>query len=269
MEGKDIKAFQDEILTWWKNHARVLPWREDPTPYHVLISEIMLQQTQVARVIPKYHQFLATFPDIEILAQAETKELLRVWSGLGYNRRAIWLREAARQIQERGEFPRTVKELRMLKGIGPYTSRSILIFAFNEDVAAVDTNIRRVFIASGFADECTTEKELQRLAEKILPKGRSSDWHNALMDYGSEVLTSLSTGIAPTSKQPRFEGSSRQIRGRILQLLSERTSMDLESMRSALAATDCAREDLEGILKGLIADGLVEETGSGSYSIAS
>ena len=267
LDLKKVKRFQEEVLDWWDCNARDLPWRRDPTPYKVLISEVMLQQTQVNRVIPKYHEFLDTFPDLECLASADTKTLLKVWSGLGYNRRAIWLREAANQIIERGNFPRSDTELRSLKGIGPYTSRSILIFAFNEDLAAVDTNIRRVFIASDFADEFTSEKELQEIAETLLPKGRSSDWHNALMDYGSSVLTSASTGIAPTSRQPKFDGSSRQIRGKVLQLLTESKSLDLDAIRSELKIDSCDQKDLMGILNGLISDELVERTSSGTYRI--
>jgi A/G-specific adenine glycosylase len=141
------------------------------------------------------------FPTLESLAAAETKHLLSVWAGLGYNRRALWLREAANQIIERGGFPQEHAELRKLKGIGPYTSRSILIFAFNQDLAAVDTNIRRVMIAAGFATEEMTESQLQEVANVLLLRGQSRDWHNALMDYGSDILTSSSTGIAPLSKQ--------------------------------------------------------------------
>ncbi len=266
-DEKKVEEFQERILNWWKENARDLPWRREPTPYNVLISEIMLQQTQVNRVIPKFHEFLEAFPDIASLANADTKTLLTVWRGLGYNRRALWLREAAGQIVHIGEFPRDVNALRALKGIGPYTSRSILIFAFNEDLAAVDTNIRRVLIASGFADECTSDRELQEIAHRLVPQGRSSDWHNALMDYGSEVLTASSTGIAPTSKQPKYEGSSRQIRGKIIQILTEAKSLNLETIHSDLNTASCKKNDLKEILEGLISDNLVEKTSSGEYRI--
>ncbi|MBN2228919.1 MAG: Fe-S cluster assembly protein HesB, partial [Candidatus Thorarchaeota archaeon] len=231
---KSIEDFQQKVMSWWCENARDLPWRRDPTPYQVLVSEIMLQQTQVNRVIPKYLQFMEEFPTLDALASAETKHLLKIWRGLGYNRRAIWLRESAAQIVERGSFPQEVDELRKLRGIGPYTSRSILIFAFNKDVAAVDTNIRRVLIASGFATEEMTECQIQEVADSVLLKGRSSDWHNALMDYGSDVLTSSQTGIAPISRQSDFKGSTRQIRGIIIRLLTERESMTLEQLLTEL-----------------------------------
>ncbi|MGD9397706.1 MAG: Fe-S cluster assembly protein HesB [Candidatus Thorarchaeota archaeon] len=267
LKQNEVAAFQTKIMAWWKENGRDLPWRRDPSPYNVLVSEVMLQQTQVSRVIPKYNEFLETFPTIESLAKAETKHLLQVWSGLGYNRRALWLKEAARQILERGEFPRSVNELKELKGIGPYTSRSILIFAFNNDLAAVDTNIRRVLIASGFADESMKEKDLQDVANRILLKGRSRDWHNALMDYGSAVMTSSITGIAPTSKQPCYNGSSRQIRGELIRLLTQSEKVSISDLRSSL---DCDVElsELERILNRLVSDGLVEQTLSGDFHIA-
>ncbi|MFX1606919.1 MAG: Fe-S cluster assembly protein HesB [Promethearchaeota archaeon] len=265
--GQDeLAAFQTKIMDWWEENARDLPWRRDPSPYNILVSEVMLQQTQVSRVVPKYEEFLKIFPTVESLAAAETKQLLQVWSGLGYNRRALWLKEAAKQIIEMGEFPKTVQELRALKGIGPYTSRSILIFAFNSDLAAVDTNIRRVLIASGFADESMLGRELQDVADRVLLKGRSRDWHNALMDYGSTVLTSSATGISPTSKQPCYDGSSRQIRGEVIRILTQSDGVSIGDLRSKL---NCEIEplDLERIVNGLVSDGLVEKTRSGDFHI--
>lgn len=254
-------------MDWWSKNARTLPWREKPSPYQVLVSEIMLQQTQVNRVIPKYYEFLQEFPTIEDLASAETKHLLTVWSGLGYNRRAIWLREAASEIVKQGEFPREVRDLRKLRGIGDYTSRSILVFAFNKDIAAVDTNIRRVFIASGFAKENTSTMEIQSIAERLLLKGRSSDWHNALMDYGAQVLTSNITGISPLSKQSSFRGSSREIRGRIIRILTKKNKMTLNQLIIGLEV-DCEVDDVKSIIDQLIIEGLVKTTENKEYRIA-
>lgn len=262
-----VKAFQKHVMEWWSKNARDLPWREDPSPYHVLVSEVMLQQTQVSRVVPKYLEFLTDFPTLEALASADTKRLLQVWSGLGYNRRALWLRECAQQIVEKGEFPSRIDELRPLKGIGPYTSRSILIFAFNEDVAAVDTNIRRVLIASGFADEGMTDKELQEVADALLPRGESRNWHNALMDYGSAVFTSSSTGISPRSQQSCFSGSTREARGAILRILMNSTPLGLEELASKLDLTGDQAACLESIIDGLVSDGFVEVTETMRYSI--
>ncbi|MFW9798287.1 MAG: Fe-S cluster assembly protein HesB [Candidatus Thorarchaeota archaeon] len=265
-EETELKAFQNMIMGWWTDNARDLPWRLDPSPYNVLVSEIMLQQTQVSRVVPKFIEFKKEFPTVESLADAKTKHLLKIWSGLGYNRRAIWLKEAARQIVQRGGFPQSAEELRKLKGVGPYTSRSILIFAFNKDLAAVDTNIRRVLIASGFADETMSDMQVQQVADRVLLKGRSSDWHNALMDYGSQVLTSGSTGISPKSSQSCYEGSTRQVRGEIVKILTSSDTMEFRELKLRL---DCELNDseLSSIIDDLVADGLVQMTATGTYRI--
>jgi A/G-specific adenine glycosylase len=228
----------------------------------------MLQQTQVSRVVPKFLEFLQEFPTIEDLAQADTKHLLQVWSGLGYNRRAVWLRDAARAIVEEETFPATAEALCKLKGIGPYTSRSILIFAFNRDLAAVDTNIRRVFIASGLATEDMTEKQLQELADILLLKGHSSDWHNALMDYGSKILTSSSTGISPKSQQQKFVGSARQIRGQLIRILTESNAMTKEEIISKLEPELLKGIKIDELLNQLEEDRLVTRTPSGEFRIA-
>ncbi|MGY5853555.1 MAG: Fe-S cluster assembly protein HesB [Candidatus Thorarchaeota archaeon] len=268
IEQAQIDAFQKKVMDWWSENARDLPWRRDPSPYNVLVSEIMLQQTQVSRVVPKYKKFLEAFPNINALASAETKPLLKVWSGLGYNRRAIWLRDAAKQIQELGEFPQTDKELRELKGIGPYTSRSILIFAFNKDLAAVDTNIRRVLISEGFASEGMTDCQLQEIADSVLFRGRSSDWHNALMDYGACVLTSSVTGITSRSTQPKFAGSTRQIRGELIRTLAEVESMSMDEILVEIKCVEAQVSKVEQVVEQLITDNLVERTESGELKIA-
>ncbi|NHJ41320.1 MAG: Fe-S cluster assembly protein HesB, partial [Asgard group archaeon] len=209
IEKIKIKNFQDKVFIWWKINKRDLPWRKTTNPYYIMISEVMLQQTQVTRTIQKYLEFIEHFPTLESLATALPAEVLKVWSGLGYNRRALWLQQAAQQIVNKGSFPETPEELEKLKGIGPYTARSILIFAMNKNLPTVDTNIRRILIAEGFADESTQEKELFQIAEKLVPKGKSRDWHNALMDYGSQVLTASKTGIKPVTTQKIFLKSNR------------------------------------------------------------
>lgn len=259
-----IDAFQKKVFEWWKKHKRDLPWRKTTNPYFIMVSEIMLQQTQVNRSIDKYYEFLDNFPTLEVLAKANTADVLKVWSGLGYNRRAIWLQEAAKKIIEKGYFPKTSEELIRLKGIGKYTSRSILIFAFNEDLAAVDTNIRRILIAEGFAEENTTEKELFEIAEKIVPKSRSRDWHNALMDYGSLKLTSAKTGIKPITTQPKFKKSRRFFRGKIVKLLTERNSLTYTEIESFCKIK---KEKLDDIIQSLIKDQLIVEEKEKRYSL--
>lgn len=268
IDEASVKAFQDKIMSWWSENARDLPWRRDPSPYNVLVSEVMLQQTQVSRVVPKYLEFLSAFPTLKDLANADTKHLLKVWSGLGYNRRAIWLRDAAREILENGSFPKTSEELCTLKGIGPYTSRSILIFAFNDDLAAVDTNIRRVLIASNLATEEMNENHLQEIADVLLLRGKSRDWHNALMDYGSGVLSSSTTGISPKSQQPRFSGSVRQIRGMIIRILTESDAITKEELVAILEPEMLNGIDIDELLIQLKQDRFLTYTPSGKIKIA-
>nr|NHJ86758.1 Fe-S cluster assembly protein HesB [Asgard group archaeon] len=241
---------------WWKTNKRDLPWRKTTNPYHIMVSEIMLQQTQVSRSVEKYLEFIKAFPTFESLAKAPTADVLRVWSGLGYNRRALWLQQAAQQIINLEKFPTTQEELIKLKGIGPYSSRSILIFAFNQDITTVDTNIRRILIAEGFAEEATSEKKLFTIAEKLLPKGKSTDWHNALMDYGAIELTSSKTGIKPKTTQSIFSKSNRYYRGTIVKLLTQNKSLTKEELKEKCSID---KETLENLLSKLILDGLIVE----------
>lgn len=215
-----ISDFHTKLFSWYKENKKNYPWRKTTDPYHIMVSEFMLQQTQTARVVPKYLAFIDKFPTLESLANSENREILELWSGLGYNRRAIWLKEAAQNILSLGTFPKNHIELKKIKGIGNYTSRAIIIFAFNADVATVDTNIRRIFIHEGFATEETKEKELFDIAQQLLPKNRSSEYHSALMDYGNTILTSAKTKIKPKTTQSKFKGSTRQYRGLIIKYLT-------------------------------------------------
>ncbi len=229
---KNLKEFQQRVLNFYKENGRSLPWRETQDPYAIMVSEIMLQQTQVDRVIPKYLAFLEKFPDIKSLADGNTADLLKLWSGLGYNNRALRLQKSCQTIMKiyDGKFPAHVDALLKLPGIGPYTARSILIFAFNENVATVDTNIRRIFIHEFSLDEKTNDKELFALAEEVLPYGQSGDWHNALMDYGSKILTSRKTGIKARTKQSKFKGSNRWYRGQILKRLVVGEELEISNL---------------------------------------
>ena len=215
---KQKKKIQQKILSWYAKNKRDLPWRKTTDPYAILVSEIMLQQTQVDRVIPYYHRFLQRFPTIKKLAAADNKTLLQHWSGLGFNSRALRLKMLAQHVIDHfdGVVPDQEEELRSLPGIGPYTSRAIMAFAFNKTVPVVDTNIRRVLIYELGLSEDISLKELEPIALSAIPKGKSRMWHNALMDYGALHKTSRVTGIKPLSKQSTFKGSEREIRGKIV-----------------------------------------------------
>jgi len=255
---KQAKAFHKKIFTWWDKNKRSFPWRDTDDPYKILVSEVMLQQTQTTTVISKFNEFIEKYPDAESLAKAPKQEVLSLWSGLGYNRRALWLQEAAQQLSKMEDFPKSPKELQKLKGIGKYSASSILIFAFNQELATVDTNIRRILITEGFAKEDTAEKELFHIAEQLLPKGKSRDWHNALMDYGAVYLTASVTGISPTTKQPKFKGSDREKRGKILKYLIDNNKTTFSVLEGLL---DCDSEQLKSILDKMIKDGLIVKQG--------
>ncbi len=233
-----IKAIQTKIWQWYKHHKRsLLPWRLTKDPWAILVSEIMLQQTQVDRVIPKYTTFLQTFPSVYALADASPAEVLRLWSGLGYNSRALRLQSCAKILISdfASEVPTTYEALRKLPGIGDYTARAVLAFAFNKPVAVVDTNIRRIIIAETGIPESSTPEELLCVTEQLLPKGKACEWYSALMDYGALHFTARKSGIAPVSKQSSFKGSTRFYRGKIIKLLLEHQSLSSKQLSEKLA----------------------------------
>ncbi|MAF35249.1 Fe-S cluster assembly protein HesB [Candidatus Woesearchaeota archaeon] len=245
---------QTKVLGWYKRNKRDLPWRRTTNPYHILVSEVMLQQTQVDRVIPYYKRWLKEFPTLAALARAPTRKVLAIWSGLGYNNRALRLQKLAQQTSK---LPQTEEELRQLPGIGPYTARAILAFAFNRDVAVVDTNIRRVLIHELGLPEDISEAGLEAVALAQIPRGNSCEWHNALMDYGALHATSRKTGIKPLSTQPRFAGSTRWVRGQIVRALVKEKSIPLPELEQAFPHTRFSE-----VVAKLRQEGLVRQVGS-------
>ena len=183
-----IRTFRNTIYDHYHRHGRDLPWRRTRNPYRVLVSEIMLQQTQVDRVIEKYGLFLSSFPDFQTLAAASVKDVLRLWQGLGYNRRALGLKALAERVvtQHRGRLPSDPDKLIALPGIGKYTAGAVGAFAFNKPVVFMDTNIRRVFIHTFFKDQDLIEDaHILPLVEQTLDASDPRSWYNALMDYGA------------------------------------------------------------------------------------
>ena len=224
-----IKIFQREIYSYYHAHCRAnLPWRKTKNSYRILISEIMLQQTQVARVIPKYKEFIAHFPNFKTLARAPLRDVLFVWSGLGYNRRALALKKIANIVESRwgGRLPRDGELLETLPGIGRASASAIAAFAWNEPAVFVETNIRSVFIHFFFTNQKNVnDKDVLLFVEQTLDKENSREWYYALMDYGAmlkEKYGNPNAKSAHYNKQIPFEGSHRQIRGKILKAFTER-----------------------------------------------
>lgn len=242
-----VEIFRDAVWTYYKKHGRHdLPWRKTRDAYKILISEVMLQQTQVPRVIEKYKEFLRLFPSVHVLAQASLSDVLKVWSGLGYNRRAKYLHDAAKAID--GGFHGSVKDAtdsHTLPGVGPYTKSAVRVFAFNEPHTLIETNVRAAFIHHFFADkEEVHDKDLVPLIEEAAAGQDPREWHWALMDYGSHIKK-LHKNPARKSKsyvrQSKFEGSLRQVRGAILRTLHRGEKLsdlpyDGKRMREALSS---------------------------------
>jgi A/G-specific adenine glycosylase len=247
-----IIKFQQTVLRYYQEYGRDLPWRKTTNAYHILLSEVMLQQTQVDRGMAYYLTWTKRWKRVQDLAKANRVDVLKAWMGLGYNNRAINLHKTAQKISEEydGDVIAAVKDFKNLPGIGPYTSAAVRIFARNEDIVTVDTNIRRILIHEFALPESTSDKELWALAEQCLPKGKSRDWHNGLMDYGATLLTSRKTGIKPKTQQSKFEGSDRQIRAKILRYILSNDSVSKQVLFTKFSKTD--QDRLQRILAKMI-----------------
>lgn len=226
--------YQQFIETVWDHYhknSRDLPWRQIDShghidAYKVLVSEIMLQQTQVQRVIPKYTEFLSVFPDIHTLANAPLEKVLMQWSGLGYNRRAKFLWEAAKMVQTeyKGVLPSDEPGLVTLPGVGVNTARAVLAYACNQPVAFIETNVRTVYIYHFFQDKTAVhDRDILQLVTDTLDAEHPREWYWALMDYGTFLKKTAGNSTrqsAHYTKQSTFAGSKRQIRGRIIKILT-------------------------------------------------
>jgi len=218
-------VFQKQIISYYYDAKREMPWRNTKDPFSILVSEFMLQQTQVERVLIKYGPFLKQFPDFYTTARTSLQDILSAWQGLGYNRRAMNLRDTAQRVvaEYNGQMPDSYDELVRLPGIGRATAGAVLAFAFNKPVVFIETNIRRVFIHFFFQGrEDIHDNEIIPLIEAMLDHDNPRRWYYALMDYGSMLkkrTTNPNRRSSHYSIQPPFEGSNRQLRGAIIKYL--------------------------------------------------
>lgn len=264
--------FTEDLWDYYTRQGRHdLPWRQPLQnghfdPYRILVSELMLQQTQVKRVIPKYHEFLMIFPTVQALAAAPLADVLRVWSGLGYNRRAKFLWQAAQiTINNRdGKFPHAVKELVTLPGVGINTAGAIAAYAFNQPSLFIETNVRTVYIHHFFSDQSeVSDKVILPLLEQTMDREHPREFYWALMDYGSHVKQSVgnlnrhSSGYA---KQSTFNGSRRQVRGGVLRLLGAEP-LALSQLEAAIPD-----ERLAAVLDDLVRESLIQRI-NGMYQL--
>lgn len=286
----DLPVVQSELLAWFDRHRRDLPWRHTRDPYAILVSEIMLQQTQVDRVLPYWHAWMERWPDAQALADAPVAEVIRAWKGLGYNRRAVNLQRAAQAVVDAGgKFPETVEGLLALPGIGPYTAGAIACFAHEQDVAFIDTNMRRVlhriFVGIDVPKPTIPDKQVLEIASEAIPAGKGWTWNQAIMEFGAIHCTArkpmcltcpvqqqcsafpeIQAAIANNSKAPKsksipFEQTNRYFRGRIMDELRahEGEGVSLEEM-GPVVKSGFASEDYPWLLELVTAlerDGLL------------
>jgi A/G-specific adenine glycosylase len=257
-----IDLFQKIIYDYYRNHKRKFPFREKITPYNVLVSEIMLQQTQTGRVSEKFLRFIDKFPDFKSLTLASVEEVLREWKGLGYNRRAIALKKIAEIVinEHNGKLPDSFKILKSFPQIGYNTASSIIAFAFNKPTFFIETNIRRVYIYFFFANKGKVkDPEIQPILEKTIDKKNPREWYYALMDYGvmlKKIHPEIHKKSAHYRKQTRFKGSTRQIRGKMLELLLKEKIMTFTEIFQKF--DNVAQKLIKKILNQLNKEGFIE-----------
>ena len=256
----EVTEFQRMLTQRGEELYRTMPWREDTRPYYVLVSELMLQQTQVPRVVPKFEAFIAVFPDEKALAVATLADVLKLWQGLGYNRRAKFLHQAAQMIVKEfdGAFPESEADILRLPGVGKNTAGAILAYAFNQPAIYVETNVRTVYIHHFFADNSAVDdKQIIKLLETTIDRENPRAFYQNLMDYGSWLKAQGVRNISQSKhykKQSPLKGSVREVRGQIIKALSA-GSMNSDALRSVIGAD----ERFDAALAGLLHDKLVSD----------
>jgi A/G-specific adenine glycosylase len=298
MKAGELEQLQQHLFSWYHQAVRDFPWKDTQDPYHIFVSEMMLQQTQAERVAPRYTAFLETFPTLESLANAPPAEVIRLWAGLGYNRRAVHMQQSAAIVCEQygGAFPQDVAELQRLPGIGAYTAGAIACFAFGQDVVFLDTNIRRVLrrCFRGEPPDPPTDREILALSREYLPTGQGRLWNLSVMELGAQQCTAKNPTCQqcpiraycvafadrratplpsppPAAIRPRriaeqrepFVGSNRYYRGRLVAALCDAApgeAISLSQLGSHLKP-DYHADDLpwlQNLVAGLVQDRLIE-----------
>jgi A/G-specific adenine glycosylase len=258
---EQVRTFQQTVYDHFKAHGRDLPWRKTEDPYEILISEVMLQQTQVPRVMEKYGEFVRAFPDIHSLARAPLREILNGWQGLGYNRRALALKRAAQHLVSsfNGEIPSDIDSLTSLPGIGKATACAICAFAFKQPTVFLETNIRTVFIHHFFdTGNGVRDAHILPIVAQTLDHENPRLWYHALMDYGAALKKRYGNPNIKSAlyqRQGRFEGSNRQIRGTIIKaLVRDESISERDLLGNARFTAEAVRRNLEQLQKeGIIA----------------
>ncbi len=256
-----LQAFQETVWNYYKKHKRPFVWRETYNPYHIVVSEIMLQQTQTHRVIEKYLNFIKHFPTFQVLATASRQAVLAQWVGLGYNRRALALHEIAQKVVNEYDsvLPNDPAVLQTFKGLGPATSSSIVAFAFNKPTIFIETNIRSVYLHVFFHDVLgIADKELMPLITQTVDKDNAREWYYALMDCGvliKKLYLNPNKKSRHYNRQSMFEGSNRQVRGAIVRFLAQQGICEKEKLIELFPAKE---EVIDTIIQGLAQEGFIK-----------
>ena len=268
MKKPAVTQFKKIIWSFYLNHKREMPWRKTRDPYKILVSEVMLQQTQVSRVLKKYPQFIEAFPDVKSLAKAPLKRILSVWQGMGYNRRALALKNIADSVTKEygGVIPDDPILLENLPGIGKNTAGAIVAFAFNKPVVFIETNIRRVFIYHFFKNRHSVhDKDILPLIGETLDRKNPREWYWALMDYGSALSKTVVNPNKKSrhyAKQKPFKGSNREVRGLIIRILLKKGSLPPTQLKAHID-----RPELRKNLNDLVREGFLKKQRN-AYSLA-
>ncbi len=252
--------FKKIIWAYYKENKRNFPWRNTRDPYKILVSEVMLQQTQATRVVPRYESFLEKFPTVQALAKAKLRDVLIEWQGLGYNRRAIFLKQCAEKVVTdfKGKFPKDFTMLCSLPGIGPATAGDVMAFAWNLPVVVIETNIRSVFIHFFFENKKKVhDKEIVPLIEKTLDKENPREWYSALLDYGAylKMTSNPSRKSMHHVKQSKFAGSYRQKRANVLRIILQKS----QTKKEIKSEVEYESKLLSQILSDLETEGFVKK----------
>ena len=264
LDGEVIKKFQEFIYSYYKNNKRNFPFRNNITPYRVLVSEVMLQQTQTNQVSEKFTEFVTEFPDFKSLMEAPLNKVLEIWQGLGYNKRAIALKEIATRIviDYKGNLPVDIETLESFPQIGYNTACSIMSFAFNIPTFFIETNIRRVYIYFFFpGNSSVSDKEILPIVKKTIDLQNPREWYYALMDYGvmlKKTHPELNKRSSNYRKQSKFKGSTRELRGKILKYLLKKSEITISDLSLKLKSNE---NIIRKVLKQLEKDGFLRIEG--------
>lgn len=267
MNVRKIKDFQKLVWDFYKANGRDFAWRRTRDPYEIVVSEIMLQQTQTGRVAEKFPEFLKEFPTFAALAKSTPAQVILAWQGLGYNRRALFLRELARTVMNEygGTLPRETHKLIKLPGIGKNTAGSVAAFAFNTPTVFIETNIRAVFLHHFFPGKSgIPDTDLIPLIAASAPKDNPREWYWALMDLGvylKKTQTNPSRASKHHTKQSKFSGSKRQVRGAIIRQLSQKPATPAQLQRAVSTLTINSPTEFDQIIASLIMEGFITKHG--------